>query len=68
MSVCNKLICAKEVISRLKQYIEGHSDVLNDPSRWIEGMGWDQTKWPGAQFPTAVRILAMTLDIYALII
>ncbi|KIM90063.1 hypothetical protein PILCRDRAFT_2295 [Piloderma croceum F 1598] len=42
-----------EVISRLKSYIEAHPDIRDDSSRWIEGMGWDQTKWPGAQFPTA---------------
>jgi hypothetical protein len=45
----------KEVISHLKAYIEAHPDVSDDTNRWIEGMGWDQTKWPGAQFPTAVR-------------
>jgi hypothetical protein len=22
-------------------------------------MGWDQTKWPGAEFPTAVRLLGV---------
>jgi hypothetical protein len=45
----------KEVVSRLKAYIEAHPDVRDDSNRWVEGMGWDQTKWPGAQFPTAVR-------------
>ena len=43
-----------EVIDRLKGYLENHPDIRDDTSRWIEGMGWDQTKWPGAQFPTAV--------------
>lgn len=43
-----------EVIDRLKSYLENHPDIRDDTSRWIEGMGWDQTKWPGAQFPTAV--------------
>jgi len=42
-----------EVISRLIHYIKVHPDVREDPNRWIEGMGWDQTKWHGAQFPTA---------------
>jgi hypothetical protein len=45
----------QEVIDRIKAYIVAHPDVKADPSRWIEGMGWDQTKWPGAKFPTAVR-------------
>jgi hypothetical protein len=50
-------------MSRLIQYIEVHPDVREDPNRWIEGMGWDQTKWHGAQFPTAVRVLSITFDI-----
>lgn len=43
-----------EVIERIKQYIQSHPNVLNDPDRWIEGMGWDQTKWESKKFPTAV--------------
>uniref|UniRef100_A0A8H7XPQ0 Amidohydrolase 3 domain-containing protein n=1 Tax=Psilocybe cubensis TaxID=181762 RepID=A0A8H7XPQ0_PSICU len=43
----------QEVIERIKAYILAHPEVMNDKSRWIEGMGWDQTKWPGSQFPTA---------------
>ncbi|KJA17164.1 hypothetical protein HYPSUDRAFT_46693 [Hypholoma sublateritium FD-334 SS-4] len=46
----------QEVVDRIKTYIATHSDTLNEPSRWIEGMGWDQTKWPGAQFPTAADL------------
>ncbi|TDL26855.1 hypothetical protein BD410DRAFT_782939 [Rickenella mellea] len=42
-----------EVISKVKEYIHSHPDVGNDTSAWIEGWGWDQTKWPGAEFPTA---------------
>jgi predicted amidohydrolase YtcJ len=44
----------QEVIERIKAYIMAHPDVHADRDRWIEGMGWDQTKWPGAEFPTAV--------------
>ncbi|KAG0707174.1 amidohydrolase family-domain-containing protein [Suillus ampliporus] len=42
-----------EVLSRLKAYVLSHPDILRDPTRWIEGMGWDQNKWPGAQYPHA---------------
>ncbi|KAG1807812.1 amidohydrolase family-domain-containing protein [Suillus subaureus] len=42
-----------EVLSRLKAYVISHPDILGDPTRWIEGMGWDQNKWPGAQYPHA---------------
>jgi len=46
-----------EVIDRIKAYLRSHPDILDDKTRWIEGMGWDQTKWPGAHFPTAVSSL-----------
>lgn len=42
-----------EVLSHLKAYVISHPDILGDPTRWIEGMGWDQNKWPGAQYPHA---------------
>ncbi|KAJ7244184.1 amidohydrolase family-domain-containing protein [Mycena haematopus] len=46
----------QEVIERIKAYLVAHPDVRDDPGRWIEGMGWDQTKWPGAEFPTAADL------------
>lgn len=51
-----------EVIERIKNYIQNHPDVLNDPDRWIEGMGWDQTKWTGKNFPTAVCSVVYLTD------
>ena len=45
-----------DVVERVKAYILSHPDVQIDKTRWIEGWGWDQTKWPMAQFPTAVRL------------
>ncbi|KAG2107672.1 amidohydrolase family-domain-containing protein [Suillus discolor] len=42
-----------DVLSHLKAYVIAHPDILGDPTRWIEGMGWDQNKWPGAQYPHA---------------
>ncbi|KAG2068318.1 hypothetical protein BDR04DRAFT_1232852 [Suillus decipiens] len=42
-----------EVLNHLKAYVISHPDILGDPTRWIEGMGWDQNKWPGAQYPHA---------------
>ena len=46
-----------EVVERIKAYILAHPEILDDKAKWIEGMGWDQTKWDGAQFPTSVREL-----------
>lgn len=44
-----------EVIERVKDYINARPDIVEDRNIWIQGMGWDQTKWgPGAGFPTAV--------------
>ncbi|KAK0497638.1 amidohydrolase 3 [Armillaria luteobubalina] len=42
-----------DVISLIRTYILSHPDVERDPTRWIQGMGWDQTKWPDGEFPTA---------------
>ncbi|CAO1634607.1 unnamed protein product [Sympodiomycopsis kandeliae] len=46
----------KECIERLNTFIESNPTLLNDPDRWIEGNGWDQTRWndtDGKSFPTA---------------
>lgn len=50
----------QEVLERVKSYVLSRPEVLNDTSIWIQGMGWDQTKWPGAAFPTAVRLFHST--------
>ncbi|KAF9561313.1 hypothetical protein CPC08DRAFT_735580 [Agrocybe pediades] len=41
------------VVQLLKNYVLSHPDIMNDTTRWIEGMGWDHTKWPDARYPTA---------------
>lgn len=53
--LCGDDLHFEEVVDLVKKYIHTHPDVEHDPTRWIEGMGWDQTKWPGAAFPIAVR-------------
>jgi len=41
----------EEVIRRL------HAHAANLPEgTWLQGRGWDQTRWPGAQFPTAADL------------
>ncbi|KAF8487054.1 amidohydrolase 3 [Russula ochroleuca] len=42
-----------DVLLKIKRYLVGHPDVAQDQTRWIIGLGWDQTKWPGGQFPSA---------------
>jgi len=46
-----------DVVDRIKQYILSRPDIRGDKTRWIAGMGWDQTKWPDTKFPTAVGSL-----------
>ncbi|KAG6370706.1 amidohydrolase 3 [Boletus reticuloceps] len=43
----------QEVLHRVVQYVKSHPGVLDDPSRWIKGMGWDQNLWSDPQYPTA---------------
>ncbi|KAL5498212.1 hypothetical protein ACEPAH_2342 [Sanghuangporus vaninii] len=45
-----------EVIEKVKDYIKARPDVLNDRNVWIQGMGWDQTKWPTKEFPRAADL------------
>ncbi|KAG8970114.1 hypothetical protein FRC03_011132 [Tulasnella sp. 419] len=48
-----------EIIHRVRDYILSRPEVLNDTSVWIESLGWDQNRFPGGQFPTAVRHLLL---------
>jgi len=40
-----------EVVTRLTQHAAGLPE-----SAWLRGRGWDQTRWPGKQFPTAADL------------
>ncbi|KAH8824070.1 amidohydrolase family-domain-containing protein [Flagelloscypha sp. PMI_526] len=46
----------QDVIKTIRNYILSEADVFMDKTRWIIGMGWDQTKWPGKKFPTAADL------------
>ncbi len=62
-----------EVISRLEDYVRSRphlmafalaDDSAADTSTdlpWVEGIGWDQTKWSPAVFPTAADLSRSTL-------
>ncbi|SDA05261.1 BZ3501_MvSof-1269-A2-R1_Chr12-1g03245 [Microbotryum saponariae] len=43
----------QDVIERIATFIEKDDDLRKDHSRFILGLGWDQTKWPGGEFPTS---------------
>lgn len=42
-----------DVLFKIKSYLVAHPEVAQDQTRWIIGMGWDQTNWPGGEFPSA---------------
>ena len=43
-----------ETVSRVRDYILSDPDILNDKSKWVEGWGWDHTRWILEQWPTSV--------------
>ncbi|KAJ1040594.1 hypothetical protein NDA10_007672 [Ustilago hordei] len=63
----------QEVIERLEEYVRSRPHLMaftlaDDASvvktttlPWIEGIGWDQTKWTPAKFPTAADLSRSTL-------
>ncbi len=44
-----------ETVARVRAYIEADPDILSDKSRYVEGWGWDHTKWLLEEWPTYVR-------------
>ncbi|KAK0547031.1 hypothetical protein OC845_004318 [Tilletia horrida] len=42
-----------EIISRLEDYVRSSPEHLADESRWVEGLGWDQSKFKPPIFPRA---------------
>ncbi len=45
---------SRDAAALVAAYVRAQPGDANTAS-WVEGMGWDHTLWPGAQFPTAVR-------------
>ncbi|MBI4911536.1 MAG: amidohydrolase [Acidobacteria bacterium] len=44
----------EEALTRVKAWAE------RNPGGWIEGRGWDQNRWPGKAFPTAIQLDSVT--------
>ncbi len=38
----------------VRRFILSDEDIKRDPSKFVEGWGWDHTKWAEREFPTAV--------------
>ncbi|KAF7795130.1 hypothetical protein EIP86_006277 [Pleurotus ostreatoroseus] len=47
-----------DVLDTLEAYVRLHPEIKDDPTRWIEGWGWDQTRWKdwSGRFPTAADL------------
>ncbi|KAJ8593060.1 amidohydrolase 3 [Rhizopogon salebrosus TDB-379] len=43
----------EETVTLVRQYISNNKDILDDPSKFIEGWGWDHTSWPVQEWPTS---------------
>lgn len=57
-------IVSKDVIRLVEEYAVKYSDEIAGGA-WIEGLGWDQTKWAVNEFPSAVSALWWRLAIVA---
>jgi len=44
---------AKAVTALIRRYILSDEDIKRDPLKFVEGWGWDHTKWAEQGFPTA---------------
>ncbi|ORY36124.1 amidohydrolase 3 [Rhizoclosmatium globosum] len=52
MSSSMRMLLAN-LTSRLIRYLNLNPDITPESGKWILGFGWDQTLWPGSEFPTA---------------
>ncbi|ETW80709.1 hypothetical protein HETIRDRAFT_154904 [Heterobasidion irregulare TC 32-1] len=43
-------------VASVRQYILSDSDIRNNKDKFVEGWGWDHTRWPGQEFPTAATL------------
>ncbi|KZT68292.1 amidohydrolase 3 [Daedalea quercina L-15889] len=48
----------EETVLRVRNYILEHPDIRHDKDRFIEGWGWDHTRWQNEAFPTAAQFEA----------
>ncbi|KAI6013185.1 amidohydrolase family-domain-containing protein [Pisolithus microcarpus] len=43
----------QEVLERLVDFVKARLGILNDRSKWIQGMGWDHNIWAVPEYPHA---------------
>ena len=49
----SKLACPAAT-ALVRRFILSDEDIKKDPLKFVEGWGWDHTKWAKQEFPTAV--------------
>ncbi|KAI0930719.1 hypothetical protein AcW1_003666 [Taiwanofungus camphoratus] len=47
---------ADETVRRVKEFILSDPEIRDDRSQYVEGWGWDHTKWPNTEWPTYVQL------------
>ncbi|KAI0066150.1 hypothetical protein BV25DRAFT_1912937 [Artomyces pyxidatus] len=47
---------AKVATALVRKFILSDEDVQLDTEKFVEGWGWDHTRWPGQKFPTAADL------------
>ncbi|KIP08258.1 hypothetical protein PHLGIDRAFT_104500 [Phlebiopsis gigantea 11061_1 CR5-6] len=47
---------AKETVRRVRDYIHTNPKLRHDKTKFVEGWGWDHTKWVQSTFPTAADL------------
>ncbi|CAL1698062.1 unnamed protein product [Somion occarium] len=52
-----------DILETLEDYVRSHREVSDNPDQWIQGMGWDQTRWSNWRggFPTAADLASRPL-------
>lgn len=54
-AMLNADLAGADSIGEIVRRLEAHAGQLPEDS-WLRGRGWDQTRWPGGEFPTAADL------------
>ena len=56
-ALADRALSHAEVLTRIEHYVATHPAPSDGATRWVEGFGWDQTRWADWRggFPTKVR-------------
>ncbi|KZV76297.1 amidohydrolase 3 [Peniophora sp. CONT] len=46
----------EEAVAAVRAFILSDEDIRQNPDKFVQGWGWDHTKWPESQFPFAAHL------------